>query len=375
VAPLAKIAAMGHDHAGRLGRAAEQAERTGDAAIVVAPGPDLLYLTGYDPPPLERLTALVVGPDHDPVMVVPKLERPRAEDAGAGAVVDLVDWPDGSDPYEAIASLLPGAGARIAVSDRLWALHLLGIQSAVPNATFRSAASALGPLRAVKDEVEVELLRFVAEAADRAFDRIVREPFAGRPEVDVAGDLAALLVEEGHEVALFTIVGSGPNGASPHHEPTERVIQQGEAVVMDFGGRRMGYSSDITRTVFVGEVDGETSAVYDVVRRAQRAAFDAVAPGVPGEGVDRAARDVIAEAGYGDRFIHRTGHGIGLEEHEDPYLVVGNRTPLERGNTFSIEPGIYLPGRFGVRIEDIVVLADEGARSLNQATRDPVVVG
>jgi Xaa-Pro aminopeptidase len=366
---------MGHDHAGRLRRAAEQAERTGDAAIVVAPGPDLVYLAGYDPPPLERLTALVVRPHHGPVMVVPKLERPRAEDAGAGAVVELVDWPDGGDPYETIASLLPESDARVAVSDRLWALHLLGIQCAVPRAIFGSAAAALGPLRAVKDDAEVELLRFVAEAADRAFDRIVQEPFAGRREVDVARDLATLLMDEGHEEALFTIVGSGPNGASPHHEPTERVIQPGEAVVMDFGGRRRGYSSDITRTVFVGDVDGETQAVYDVVRRAQRAAFEAAAPGVTGEEVDRAARDVIAEAGYGERFIHRTGHGIGLEEHEDPYLVVGNQTPLERGNAFSIEPGIYLPERLGVRIEDIVVVADDGARSLNQATRDPVVVG
>jgi Xaa-Pro aminopeptidase len=365
---------MGHDYAGRLRRAALQVERIGSAAVVVAPGPDLLYLTGYDPPPLERLTALVVRPERDPVMVVPRLERPRAEDAGTAAVVELVDWPDGADPYETIAALLPGGDARLAVSDRLWALHMLGIQRAVPGAMFESASTALGPLRAVKDAEEIDLLRMAAEAADRAFDRIVREPFAGRREVDVARDLASLLVDEGHDVPLFTIVGSGPNGASPHHEPTERVIAEGEAVVMDFGGRRQGYSSDITRTVFVGGVDDETRQVYEVVRVAQRTAFDAATPGVPGEDVDRAARDVIADAGYGDRFIHRTGHGIGLEEHEDPYLVVGNRTPLVAGNAFSIEPGIYLAGRFGVRIEDIVAVTAGGARWLNHANREPVVV-
>jgi D-alanyl-D-alanine dipeptidase len=367
-------AVMGHDHAGRLRRAADGASNLGIDALVVAPGPDLVYLIGYEAPPLERLTALVVRPGAEPVLIVPTLERPRAEGSGAGDVAEIVDWPDGADPYGAARSVLPAAAGRIGVSDRLWALHLLGIQAGTPDAVFVSAATVISPLRAVKDDHEVELLQFVASAADRAFDRIVNERFEGRSERDLAAHLAALLVDEGHELALFTIVGSGPNGASPHHEPGDRVIAGGDAVVLDFGGRRLGYSSDITRTVFVGEPDEEMRRVYDAVRAGQRAAFERVSPGVPAEDVDRAARELITDAGYGDRFIHRTGHGIGLEEHEDPYLVVGNAEPLREGNTFSIEPGIYLAGRFGVRIEDIVVTTGDGARSLNEATREPVVV-
>ncbi len=365
---------MDHDHASRIERASAALGEAGLTALVAAPGPDLIYLTGYDPPPLERLTAFVVRPDADPVLIVPELERPRAEDAGVGAIAQITDWPDGDDPYELLAGLLPDLDGDVAVSDRLWAVHLLGLEGAADSARLRSASTLLAPLRAVKDAGEVELLQVTAAAADRTFDRVVALRFAGRTEREVASDLAAMLVEEGHDVPLFTIVGSGPNGASPHHEPTDRVIQVGDAVVMDFGGRRLGYSSDITRTVFVGEPTDEMAEVYDVVRRAHREAFELAGPGVAAEDVDRAARDVIAQAGFGDRFIHRTGHGIGLEEHEDPYIVSGNPEPLRQGNAFSIEPGVYLPARFGVRIEDIVVVTDDGVRSLNRATRDPVVV-
>jgi Xaa-Pro aminopeptidase len=363
---------MAHDHGARIRRAGEALVDAGLAALVASPGPDLIYLAGYEPPPLERLSALVVRPRSEPVLIVPKLERPRAEDAGASAFARIVDWPDGSDPYVLVSDLLPDGD--VAVSDRLWAVHLMGIERAAGATRFRSAASLLAPLRAVKDDDEIALLALAASAADRAFARIASERFTGRTEREVAKDLATFLVEEGHDVPLFTIVGAGANGASPHHEPTDSSITDGDAVVMDFGGRRNGYSSDLTRTVFVGEPNAEMREVYDVVRTAQGAASRLAGPGVPAEDVDRAARDVIAAAGYGDRFIHRTGHGIGLEEHEDPYIVSGNGEPLRPGNTFSIEPGVYLPGRFGVRIEDVVVVTDGGARSLNDATRDPVVV-
>jgi Xaa-Pro aminopeptidase len=230
------------------------------------------------------------------------------------------------------------------------------------------------PLRAVKDAEELAVLARAASAADAAFADIVLVPFAGRREADVAADLADALRRHGHRTADFTIVGSGPNGASPHHEAGERVIADGDAVVLDFGGHLDGYYSDITRTVFVGEPPQEFDRVHDVVRRAQQAAFEAVRPGVPAEEVDRAARDVIDDAGYGQWFIHRTGHGIGLELHEPPYIVAGNATKLGAGMTFSIEPGVYLPGRFGVRIEDIVAVGDDGAVRLNQARRDPQAV-
>jgi D-alanyl-D-alanine dipeptidase len=240
---------------------------------------------------------------------------------------------------------------------------------------FVAAGRALPLLRAVKDANELALLRAAGEAADATFAEVVGLRFAGRREVDVAADLDRLLRDHGHERVDFTIVGSGPNGASPHHEAGERTIEPGEDVVMDFGGVSEGYCSDITRTVFVGEPDEEQRHVYDVVRAAQQAAFDAVRPGVMAQDVDRAARAVIAEAGYGERFVHRTGHGIGLEVHEPPYIVEGDETVLRPGMTFSDEPGIYLPGRFGVRIEDQVAVTAEGAQRLNEASRDLIVVG
>jgi D-alanyl-D-alanine dipeptidase len=202
----------------------------------------------------------------------------------------------------------------------------------------------------------------------------VELPFRGRRELDVAADLDRLLRAHGHGRVDFTIVGSGPNAASPHHGASERRIEHGDAVVLDFGGVADGYCSDITRTVFVGEPSAEQAAVYGIVREAQQAAFEAVRPGVAAQDVDRAARAVIADAGYGERFVHRTGHGIGLEIHEPPYIVEGNATPLAAGMTFSDEPGIYLPGRFGVRIEDQVVVTEDGAERLNEATRDLTVV-
>jgi D-alanyl-D-alanine dipeptidase len=228
---------------------------------------------------------------------------------------------------------------------------------------------ALPLLRAVKDAEELEALRRAARAADAAFADVLGVRFAGRREVEVAADLAEALRAHGHESVEFTIVGSGPNGASPHHEAGERRIGPGDAVVLDFGGRMAGYCSDITRTVVVGEPEPELERVHAIVRAAQEAGVRAVRPGVPCEAVDAAARAVIEEAGYGAAFVHRTGHGIGLDVHEPPYIVAGNRTPLEPGMTFSVEPGIYLAGRFGVRIEDIVAVTPDGVERLDQAPR------
>jgi D-alanyl-D-alanine dipeptidase len=263
---------------------------------------------------------------------------------------------------------------RYAVTDRTWAVHVLALQSVARDARFVPASRSLPPLRAVKDAGELEALARAGAAADAVFEEIVASPFAGRTEQDVAGELADLLRANAHDVVDFTIVGSGPNAASPHHEASDRRIRPGEAVVLDFGGFVEGYGSDITRTVAVGEGPEGFEEVYETVRRAQEAAMEAVGPGVPARDVDRAARDVIEDAGFGPFFIHRTGHGIGLETHEDPYIVGTNETPLREGMTFSIEPGIYLEGRFGVRIEDIVVVTADGARRFNQAPRDLRIV-
>jgi len=359
--------------ADRRARARALIADAGLAGFVATPGPDLVYLLGYDPLPLERLTALLITADAEPLLVVPALEAPGAEHADGIDGVRVVGWTDAVDPYAILGGSMPLG--RYALTDRTWASHLLTLQRRVAERSYVPAGEAIPLLRAVKDADELERLRAAGRGADAAFAAIVVLPFAGRREVDVAADLARLLREHGHERPDFTIVGSGPNAASPHHAPTEREIGAGDVVVLDFGGVAGGYCSDITRTVFVGEPTDEQRRVYDVVHAAQQAAFEAVRPGVAAQDVDRAARSVIADAGFGDAFLHRTGHGIGIEVHEPPYLVEGNDTALEPGMTFSDEPGIYLAGRFGVRIEDQLAVTADGAERLNLATRELVVVG
>jgi len=359
-------------HAPRIDRAARAAAEAGLAGLLVTPGPDLGYLTGYAPLPLERLTLLVVAEGREPVLLVPALERPGALASPAGGVLEVLGWMDGQDPYEVAAGLLPAG--RLALSDQTWAAHVIGLQRTVPDASFTTLGEALPLLRAVKDEDELAALRAVGAAADAAFAGILDARFQGRRELDLAADLADLLRANGHETVDFTIVGSGPNGASPHHDAGERVIGAGDVVVMDFGGHRGGYCSDMTRTVVVGGATDEQTRVHTIVQEAQQAGFEAVRPGVPCEAVDAAARAVIEDAGFGEAFIHRTGHGIGIEVHEPPYIVTGDATPLEQGMTFSIEPGIYLTERFGVRIEDIVAVTATGAERLNRAPRGFAVV-
>jgi Xaa-Pro aminopeptidase len=358
----------------RIRRALDETERAGLAALLVAPSADLVYLSGYEPPPLERLTCLVLRPGVDPVLLVPELERPRAAASPAGERAAIVGWRDGENPYEALARLVPGGG-EVGVADSMWAVHLLGVQRVLSGATWRAASDVVAALRMRKDPQELELLARAARGADEAFRRVTERRFDGLREEEVAEALDGLLKECGHETVEFTIVGSGPNGASPHHEPGSRPIRAGEGVVLDFGGRVGGYHSDITRTVCVDRPPEGFDEVYDVVRKAQEAAVGAIVPGVPAEEVDAAAREVIRAAGYGDRFVHRTGHGIGLDLHEPPYIVAGNALPLEPGMCFSVEPGIYLEGRFGVRIEDIVTVTPDGAERLNRAPRDLVTVG
>jgi len=360
-------------YAERLDRAARTAGEAGLGGLLATPGPDLAYLTGHTPPPLARLTLLVIAPGRDPVLLVPLLERPAALASPAADLMEVVGWGAGGPPPNSGPG--PPAPPRLVVTDQTWASHVLGLEEAAKDRSFVASGRAMPPLRAVKDPAELGALAKAASAADAAFADILSVPFAGRPEADVAADLAEALRAHGHQTADFTIVGSGPNGASPHHGAGERLIADTDAVVLDFGGHLDGYCSDITRTVVVRRSPDGFDVVHDIVRRAQQAAFEAVRPGVPAEEIDRAARSLIDEAGYGDSFIHRTGHGIGLEAHEPPYIVTGNRTPLEQGMTFSIEPGIYLPGRFGVRIEDIVAVTDHGATRLNEAPRDPQVVG
>ncbi|RZB15520.1 aminopeptidase P family protein [Streptomyces sp. F001] len=362
------------DYRARMERAARAAADAGLAGLLVAPGPDLVWLTGYAPTATtERLTLLVLTAGQDPVLVVPTLEAPDAAKAPGAPALSLRDWTDGKDPYAATAALLDATG-HFGVSDNAWAMHLLGLQKALPGSSYASLTEALPMLRAVKDAVELELLAAAGAAADATYEEIRKVSFAGRRESDVARDLDGLLRRFGHAQVDFTIVASGPNGANPHHEVGDRVIERGDMVVLDFGGLKNGYGSDTSRTVHVGEPTEEERRVHDIVREAQEAGFRAVRPGAACQEVDRAARAVIADAGYGEYFIHRTGHGIGVTTHEPPYMIEGEEQPLVPGMCFSVEPGIYLPGRFGVRIEDIVTVTEDGGRRLNDTTRELVIV-
>ena len=339
-------------------------------AMLLSIGADLPYLIGYEATPLERLTMLILT-GSDATLIVPELEEPRV---GPGPA-RVVAWPDGTNPISIVANLV-GAASHIALGDKTWSTFLLALQQASPGVSWSLASGITGPLRQVKDKAEIEALAAAGAAADRVAARLGTEvDFEGMSETVLARRVAEMVVAEGHDLAWDPIVASGPNGASPHHEPGERVIERGDLVVIDFGGRVSGYYSDTTRTFAVGEPTAEQKEIYEVVRAANQAGRDAVRPGVAAEEIDRASRSLIDDAGYGAYFIHRTGHGIGLEVHEHPYIVESNNQTLEPGMAFSVEPGIYLPGRFGVRIEDIVVVTDDGARDLNAFNRGLVVVG
>ena len=357
------------DYAARMARVVADGRSAGLDGVLVTPGPDLVWLTGYQPTAItERLTMLFLTTDREPTLLVPMLERPDAEAAEGTPATTLLDWPDGADPYGAATSLLRPDG-RYGVSDNAWAMHLLGLQTALSGSTYHSLTQRLPMLRAVKDDNELARLTAAGAAADATYGEIVDVRFAGRKETDVAADLARLLRDHGHEQVDFTVVGSGPNGANPHHEAGERVIQEGDCVVLDFGGLMFGYGSDTSRTVCVGEPTEQIREVHEVVRRAQQAGVDAVRPGVACQEIDRAARRLISEAGYGEQFIHRTGHGIGVTTHEPPYMIEGEEQPLVPGMCFSVEPGVYLSGEFGVRIEDIVTVTADGGHRLNNTDR------
>ncbi|HJU96398.1 MAG TPA: Xaa-Pro peptidase family protein [Jiangellaceae bacterium] len=361
--------------ADRLERARAAAAAAGIDVVLVTPGPDLRYLTGYEAMPLERLTCLVLPADGDPVLVVPALERPAAQASPAGSLgVEIVDWQETEDPIALVARRTQRA-RRVGLDDHMWAEKVLRFRAAMPDASQVLAGRVLHGLRLRKSADEVDALREAAAAIDRVHARTGEWLRAGRTEREVGRDIAEAIVTEGHVRADFVIVASGPNGASPHHETGERVIGAGDPVVVDIGGTtQAGYRSDETRTYAVGAADDDFVAAYEALQRAQAAAVDTVRPGVTAEAVDAAARDVLDRAGLGEHFVHRTGHGIGLETHEEPYIVAGNTMPLEAGMTFSIEPGFYLPGRFGARIEDIVATTDDGVERLNLRPRDLVIL-
>jgi len=362
-------------------RSARVRERMGELGVdvlLLSVGPDLPYLTGYEAMPLERLTMLVLPRDGDATLVVPALEAPRVVERPD--LFALRTWDETDDPIAIVADLV-GPAATASIGDRTWARFLIDLQSARPSTRFRRSDEVLGPLRAAKDAAEIAALRAAGAAADRVATALQSGEIAlvGRTEAEVSADLGRRLLAEGHHRVNFAIVAAGANAASPHHEPGARVIEAGEAVLCDFGGTMLGpdgvgYCSDITRCVHIGEPPAELAEVYAVLQTAQQAAVDAAVLGTPCEEIDAAARRIIADAGWGEQFIHRTGHGIGIEAHEDPYIVSGNAAPLEAGHAFSVEPGIYVSGRFGFRLEDIVVAAPDGPDPLNRVDHGLAIV-
>jgi len=377
-------------YARRLSAAADGARAAGLAGLVITPGYDMRYLIGSRAQTFERLTALVV-PASDrgvglggPTLVLPRLELAALKQS---AVADLGltvrDWVDGEDPYRLVAEALGrdlGSGdadsgpTAVAVTDSMPALHLLPLAGAL-GAVPVLATGVLAALRMIKDADEIEVLRAAGAAIDRVHARVPELLVPGRTEAQVAADITEAIVAEGHSEAAFVIVGSGPNGADPHHECSDRVLQPGDIVVVDIGGPvEPGYNSDCTRTYSLGEPAPQIADQYAVLQRAQAAAVAAVRPGTTAERVDAAAREVLAAAGLGEYFVHRTGHGIGLSVHEEPYIVAGNDLPLAAGMAFSVEPGVYLPGRWGARIEDIVIVTEGGAAPLNVRSHDLTVV-
>lgn len=363
------------DLAQRLRRCAQAAATAGLDAVLVTPGPDLRYLTGYDAVALERLTCLVVPADGDVRIVVPALEQLATEASPVGQLdVDIVAWEETEDPFALTASLIPGARS-VAVDDHMWAAKALALRDALPQAHLTAAGHVIQDLRMRKSASEIEALQRAGRAIDEVHGMVPDFLRAGRTERQVGGDIADAILAVGHEVVDFVIVASGPNGASPHHELSDRVIEPGDTVVIDIGGSMPdGYCSDSTRMYAVGQPPAEVFQEIETLREAQAAAVASVRPGITCEAVDAVARDHLASAGLADFFIHRTGHGVGLETHEQPYIVQGNTLELQPGMAFSIEPGVYRAGSHGARIEDVVVCTDDGVLSFNNSPHELVVV-
>ncbi|MYH44776.1 MAG: aminopeptidase P family protein [Acidimicrobiaceae bacterium] len=364
--------------ADRLDRARELMAEQGVDVLLLSVGADLPYFCGYEAMPLERLTMLVVPRDGEATLVVPRLEASRVVERPE--VFGIRPWDETEDPVAIVAGLA-GAAAVAAAGDQMWSRFLVELMTVMPDAAWRRGSEVTAPIRSVKSADEIERLRAAGAAVDRIASRLQRGEIdlVGRTEAEVSTELGRQTVAEGHDRVNFAIVAAGANAASPHHEPGQRVIAKDEVVLCDFGGTivgddGVGYCSDITRCVYTGEPPAEFQELYDVLFEAQAAAVDAVAVGAPAQDVDRAARSIIAAAGYGGYFVHRTGHGIGTEAHEDPYIVEGNDQPLEPGNAFSVEPGIYVPGRWGARLEDIVAASPTGPDPLNRADHHLAVV-
>jgi Xaa-Pro aminopeptidase len=364
------------DFSERITRAQVHMQELGVDLLLVTPSADLRYLIGYNAIPLERLTALVIAPHAEPFLIVPKLEVSTAKASPFGGLGwKVIGWSESENPYELIGSRSGFTHGRIAVDNHMWAERVLTITEKFPESNIELAAPIINAIRAVKTPAELDHLRVAAAAIDRVHAQVPNLLRVGRTEKEVGRDIADLILAEGHTRVDFVIVASGPNGASPHHELSSRVIQMGDPVVVDIGGTMpSGYCSDCTRTYSMGDPGGDYLERYAALQVAQELSTQAVSHGAISHDIDAAGRNSLAEHGLNEYFIHRTGHGIGLETHEEPYIGENNSTVIENNMVFSIEPGFYIEGVHGARIEDIVICTPSGPESINKQTRDLVVV-
>jgi Xaa-Pro aminopeptidase len=362
------------DFAARLSKVRTALSTDNVDAIFVTPGSDLRYLTGYDALPLERLTCLAITSDATARMVVPRLELPAAQHHELDRFgIEIIAWDETDDPI-ALLNKVTGPIKSAAVNDTMWAQKALGIQDSF-GAKLKPAGRLLSDIRAVKDEAEISAVAAAGAAIDEVHQNMSLWLKSGRTEREVARDIAEAILASGHQRVDFVIVASGPNGASPHHESSDRVIGVGEPVVVDIGGTMpSGYCSDCTRMYVYGEPPAEFVKHFDTLKLAQEHAVAAVAVGMSGAEADSLARDILAANGLGEYFVHRTGHGLGLDTHEEPYIVASNHEPLVTGNVFSIEPGFYIPGKFGARIEDIVALTADGLVNFNNTSHELTIL-
>lgn len=359
----------------RIQRARDLMTGSGFEAICISPGPDLRYFVDYDAKDLERITCLVLTPSGDPMLLVPRLEKLPAEASGAGRLgIEIQTYGEFDDPYQLIAKRI-GRVSRVGVDDRMWAVKAKGIEREVMGAEVAAAGKFTHALRSVKSQYELEALAKVSSSIDAVHRQVPNLIAVGRSELEISRDIGSLILSHGHARVDFIIVASGPNSASPHHEPTDRIIQHGDVVVVDIGGTsHEGYCSDCTRTYAMSGVSEDFQRFYDVLQVAQQRSLDAVAPGVKPSEVDLAGRNYLSQHNLGEFFIHRTGHGIGVETHEEPYIGSALHEPLQPNQAFSVEPGFYIEGKYGARIEDIVITTDDSMEVLNKTSKHLLVI-
>ncbi len=357
----------------RINAARDLMRRQSFDYLLIGPSANMYYFSGLNTSPDERLQLLIIpaSAEKHPAALLPEMYLQKAKEVIA-STYSLHAWPDNADPFAMAGDLIGNNGRmRILIDDTMRSDHLIGLGKALGEAEFEPASLVVSSLRAYKDNSEVELMREAGRAADRVMEKVREEIKPGMSESELSLLIEIEYRQQADDISFKPIVASGPHAAQPHHSTGSRRFEVGDLIVVDCGALYRGYCSDITRTFCLGKADPEMKKVYSVVQEANAAAFRALEErgSLSGEELDAAARLVITEAGYGQYFIHRTGHGIGLEVHEEPYIVEGNREPLRQGNAFTIEPGIYLPGRFGVRIEDVAVITGAGPERLTSYER------